>query len=87
MTEPRDDAPAFPFTAGQQVYATGLTKREWYAGQALAALDLRSVVEEFRAAPHDHETWQAMAASLSFQVADAMIAAAALPPPAQEDTP
>ncbi|TWI32772.1 hypothetical protein [Paracoccus sulfuroxidans] len=33
-----NDAPAFPVTAGQQVYATGMTLRDWFAGQALAAL-------------------------------------------------
>lgn len=28
--------PAFPVTAGQSVYAHGMTLRDWFAGQALA---------------------------------------------------
>lgn len=30
--------PAFPVTAGQQVYTTGMTLRDWFAGQALAGI-------------------------------------------------
>lgn len=35
--EDRNDAPAFPVTAGNQVYATGLTLRDWFAAQATEA--------------------------------------------------
>ena len=30
------DYPAFPITAGNQVYAQGMSLRDWFAGQALA---------------------------------------------------
>lgn len=33
-----ENLPAFPVTANAQVYATGLTKHEWFAGMALQAL-------------------------------------------------
>ena len=29
-----NDAPAYPVTAGNQVYAIGITKREWFAAHA-----------------------------------------------------
>jgi hypothetical protein len=31
-----DGNPAFPITAGQQVYNTGMSLRDWFAGQALS---------------------------------------------------
>ena len=31
-------APAFPITAGNEVYARGLTLRDYFAGQALAGI-------------------------------------------------
>lgn len=33
-----DWGPAFPVTTGNDVYAQGMSKRDWYAGQALAGL-------------------------------------------------
>ena len=45
--------PAFPVTAGQVVYNTGMTLREYYAGQMMAArlsnpeLDERASAEDF----------------------------------------
>ena len=51
----KDGGPAFPVTAGQQVYATGMTLRDWFAGQALVGIcanpdwqptDVASVVQD-----------------------------------------
>ena len=38
MAKGEESAPAAPVTAGNQVYATGLTKREWFAGMAMQGL-------------------------------------------------
>lgn len=38
MTDTKDDDPAFPVTAGQQVYATGMSLRDYFAGQALEGM-------------------------------------------------
>lgn len=39
MTEhPKDGGPAFPITAGNSVYAQGMSLRDWFAGQALAGM-------------------------------------------------
>lgn len=38
MADERKYYPAFPVTAGQQVYANGMTLRDWFAGQALAGM-------------------------------------------------
>ena len=35
MTTKDNGAPAFPITAGHEVYATGLSARDWFAGMAL----------------------------------------------------
>lgn len=32
------DRPAFPVTAGHEVYSIGMTLRDWFAGQALAGM-------------------------------------------------
>ena len=32
------DHPAFPIAAGNQVYAQGISLRDWFAGQALAGM-------------------------------------------------
>lgn len=34
----KKDEKAFPITAGQQVYSTGMDLRDWFAGQALQGL-------------------------------------------------
>jgi hypothetical protein len=64
---PKDDAPAFPVTAGQQVYATGMTLRDWFAGQAMAGV-CRPAPDGWSLSPQDHATW-------AYQVADAMLEA------------
>jgi hypothetical protein len=38
MSEKDNGGPAFPITAGQQVYAQGMTLRDWFAGQAMAGM-------------------------------------------------
>lgn len=58
--------PAFPVTAGQQVYATGMTLRDWFAGQALAGIC---------ANPDWHPTDVQSVARDAYAHADAMIAA------------
>lgn len=58
--------PAFPVTAGNQVYATGMTLRDWFAGQALAGR-LATGNEDYLDA---HDT-----AARCYAIADAMLAA------------
>ena len=63
MSEKKNEAgeyPAFPITAGQQVYANGLTMRDWFAGQALTGMDLDA------ATPSQHAAW-------AYQIANAMM--------------
>lgn len=38
MENDAGQAPAFPVTAGNQVYSSGLTLRDWLAAQALPAI-------------------------------------------------
>ena len=56
------DYPAFPVTAGQQVYANGLKVRDWFAGQALTGMDLDA------ATPDQCAAW-------AYRIADAMLKA------------
>ena len=71
--------PAFPVTAGNQVYATGMTLRDWIAGQCIAASFGRS---EEALDLHRGETvqdtlvrhWSDVALA-AYCAADAMIAA------------
>lgn len=63
VTEPVDDGgPAFPAKVGS-VY-TGLTKREWFAGQALAGMLANS---ELTGDASEYVEW-------SYEYADAMLA-------------
>ncbi|UNY40277.1 hypothetical protein KLEP181_gp33 [Paracoccus phage vB_PmaP_KLEP18-1] len=59
-------APAFPITAGYQVHATGMTLRDWFAGQALAGISAN-----YELGNADGETQ----ARWAYKAADAMIAA------------
>ncbi len=61
-----DGGPAFPVPKSGGVMPTGMTLRQYYAGQALAGLDLARVA-------HDLD-WQRSVAWDCFSVADAMIA-------------
>lgn len=58
--------PAFPVTAGQQVYAAGMTLRDWFAGKALVGIC---------ANPDWLPTDVASVAQDAYAHADAMIAA------------
>ena len=63
MTEKKNEAgeyPAFPITAGQQVYASGLTQRDWFAGQVLTACSTDASPQRV--------------AKLAYQLADTMLA-------------
>lgn len=73
-----DKFPAFPVIAGQQVYATGMTLRDWFAGQFLsgAATDNgpleRADGESIESARARY--WAGVAA-VAYSAANAMIAA------------
>lgn len=69
MTErTENDAPAFPVTAGQQVYSHGMTLRDWFAGQAM--IGLCSGINS------GSDAWLInCAAVLAYQIADAMLEA------------
>ncbi len=65
-----NDAPAYPVTAGNQVYATGMTKREYFAASALVGL-MNDCSGYYRP---EHAATQAV------EFADALIAALAKEP-------
>jgi hypothetical protein len=67
MMEISNGGPAFPIIAGQKAYSNGMTLRDYFAGQALAAL----IVAPGLATKHDSD-WFAQAA---YMLADAMLAA------------
>lgn len=63
-----DGGPAFPVTAGQQVYSHGMTLRDWFAGQAM--IGLCSGINS------SSDAWLInCAADLAYQIADAMLEA------------
>lgn len=65
------DAPAFPVTAGNHVYATGMTLRDWFAGQALTAIIEKIPTAAFA---KDGTLYQRVGVA-AFLYADAMLAA------------
>lgn len=72
--------PAFPVTAGQQVYATGMTLRDWFAGQAPVTFEVAMLA--YGREPHilqdaDRAAFFAVWAMLRYDYADAMLAASA----------
>lgn len=70
ITKDGGDYPAYPITAGSQVYAKGLTKREFFAGQALAGILTGDYVTT-----NNEEVSPKDVADAAFEIADAMIAA------------
>lgn len=64
MTTKDDGGPAFPMSTGYGYEQTGMTLRQWFAGQALAGLC---------ANPNNHNI-QEVCARISYAQADAMIA-------------
>ena len=67
MSETNTGGPAFPVSAGHEVYSSGMTLRDWFAGQViLAAWQSRNVGE--------YEGDTSDIAACAFQLADAMIA-------------
>jgi hypothetical protein len=64
--QPKPDAPAFPVTAGQQVYATGMSLRSWFAGQVLAQINPTAA---------DAAWMEQHGAAMAYRIADAMLAA------------
>lgn len=65
------DAPAFPFVMeneGGEFVEPGMSLRDWFAGQALAAvIGVR--------ATSSHDGWNDMVAKAAYRIADAMIEA------------
>ena len=59
--------PAFPVVAGTQVYATGMTIRDYFAGQAISGA-CSPAPDGWSLSPHDHAAW-------AYQIADAMMEA------------
>lgn len=67
-TQPQAEAPAFPVTAGHEVYATGMTMRDWFAGQALTGYFACSHTPHMNAVGREE-------AEYMYRMVDAMIAA------------
>ncbi len=61
MTDTKDDTPAYPVTAGNHVHATGMSLRDYFAGQALAGLATKG--------------WAISAPEAAYEMADAMLRA------------
>lgn len=64
----KDGGPAFPVTAHYDVYASGMTLRDWFAGQAIMAAFTSRHVGEYEGDTQD-------IANCAFQLADAMLKA------------
>ena len=64
----KDGGPAFPVAPG-----LGMTLRDWFAGQALAA-SYKLVVKEYSSICDDDEQFWEWAAKDAYGIADAMIA-------------
>ena len=79
MNKINDGGPAFPVTAGHEVFAIGVTKREWFAAQALQGLIAKdpffdSAKENGKAISKDDlEQFRLDMAASSYLYADAMI--------------
>ena len=73
------DRPAFPVTAGHEVYSIGMTLRDWFAGMALQALIAKSKFMDSKGVNGEPMTAEDMAqfrfdiAASSLAYADAMI--------------
>lgn len=70
MADERKDYPAFPVTAGQQVYASGMSLRDWFAGQVLAGMCAHP-----RGPSQVKDGDLKMDAELTYRYADAMLQA------------
>lgn len=68
QTDNGGSAPAFPVTAGNQVYATGMTLRDWFAGHVAAN---HMQLNDHNASEHQAR----QTAKWAYMAADAMIAA------------
>ena len=71
-------APAFPVTAGNNVFATGANLRDWFAAQAPITFEV--VMLTYGGEPHitqdvDRAAFFAVWAMLRYEYADAMLAA------------
>ena len=66
-----DGGPAFPTTAGQTVYSSGMRLRDWFAGQAMAGCYAGRAGERLLL----DEANLRIDAECFYQIADAMIAA------------
>jgi len=69
IPRPYDGGPAFPYTESD---CTGMTLRDWFAGQALAGLLAGGLGDTI---PHDDVTAGQQAADFSYGYADAMLKA------------
>jgi hypothetical protein len=70
MTKKSDGGPAFPAQRMGTIYPSGMSLRQWYAGQALAGWFSSYVNNEM----HPSECGKEQeVAKLSFKMADAMI--------------
>lgn len=72
------DYPAFPITAGNQVYAQGMSLRDWFAGQSPVTFDV--VIRVYGGEPHlttdaDRAAFFAVWTMLQYEYADAMLEA------------
>lgn len=63
------DKPAFPVTAGNQVFTTGMTLRDWFAGMAL-----QSAWEALDKGYYESDQPNSSIAAAAYQLADAMLA-------------
>ncbi len=66
-----DGGPAFPIEMTGTPYAPGMTLRDWFAGQAMAAAYAGCV----GARPDEGQTWAEMVSRECYEISDAMLAA------------
>ena len=71
MTTQDDGGPVFPVTHEQELYGTsGMSLRDWFAGQALAGLLAGGFADTV---PHDSPDGGSTAAAFAYQYAHAML--------------
>lgn len=68
----KNNPPAFPVTAGQQVYTHGMTLRDWFAGQALMGICANTYTPW---SPDAADIEDGQITKASYDLADAMLAA------------
>jgi hypothetical protein len=77
MTDTKDDMLAFPVTAGPMAYSSGMTLRDYFAGQFLAGVvgNHEAMIDFARVAVEEPATTKNYVVKAAYDYADAMLIA------------